>query len=163
VSDLPICDYDTQRRAREDAADASERVWPADLPVGAWGYPQVQGHCPACGLHSLFLASGGYVTCANIPCSNPTQVTDSLDVANREIERLSISREADMERAWHEGHAAAGETPDYSVNPYSVLPDTAITIAPDALPNGWVHVGQGSRRCTQHGVTECDLHPAGDL
>jgi hypothetical protein len=89
------------------------------------------------------------------------------DALRAEIERLSISREADMERAWNEGHQAGqsyatvvdyDDPTDYSVNPYSVLPDTAITIAPDALPNGWVHVGQGSRRCTQHGVCECDLH-----
>ena len=50
-----------------------------DLPEGAWGYPKVQGFCPACGCRALFLASGGYVTCANIPCPNPTQVTDLLN------------------------------------------------------------------------------------
>jgi hypothetical protein len=93
------------------------------------------------------------------------------EAAHREeIEWLSISREADMERAWNEGHRAGqsyatvvdyDDTTDYSVNPYAALPDTAVTIAPDALPNDWVHIGQ-SRRCTQHGVTECDLHPAGD-
>jgi hypothetical protein len=97
---------------------------------------------------------------------------EHLADAHREIERLSISREADMERAWNEGHQAGqsyatvvdyDDTTDYSVNPYSVLPDTAVTIAPDALPNDWVHAGQGSRRCTHHGVTECALHPAGDL
>ena len=40
--------------------------------------PTVTGRCPACGSSSLFLAVGGYVTCAVIKCPNPTAVSDSL-------------------------------------------------------------------------------------
>lgn len=50
-----------------------------DLPEGAWGYPKVQGNCPACSFGSLFLASGGYVTCANLACLDPTAVSDQLE------------------------------------------------------------------------------------
>ncbi len=52
---------------------------PAGVPVGAWGFPKVTGKCPACGCAALFLAVGGYVTCANIPCPNPTSVAESLN------------------------------------------------------------------------------------
>lgn len=56
---------------------------PDGLPIVAAGvaagWPQVQGACPACGSRSLFLASGGYVTCAIIRCPNPTAVADDLD------------------------------------------------------------------------------------
>jgi hypothetical protein len=41
----------------------------------AAGYPIVQGRCPACGAASLFLASGGFVTCASLRCPNPTQAS----------------------------------------------------------------------------------------
>ncbi len=47
---------------------------------------QVQGYCPACGLNSLFLASGGYVTCSRIDCPNPSVVSDILD--DRETEHI---------------------------------------------------------------------------
>lgn len=45
----------------------------------AAGYPIVKGHCPACGLGSLFLAAGGYVTCAALGCPNPAAATEVLD------------------------------------------------------------------------------------
>lgn len=48
------------------------------LEPGPWGFPLVAGRCPACGLSSLFLAVGGHVTCGNIPCPDPTAVTDML-------------------------------------------------------------------------------------
>lgn len=38
---------------------------------------QVQGRCPMCG-GSLFLGSGGYVTCSRSDCPNPTAVSDLL-------------------------------------------------------------------------------------
>jgi hypothetical protein len=49
-------------------------------PGGGW--PQVEGFCPACGSRSLFLGSGGYVTCSIIRCPNPSAVSDQLE--NRE-------------------------------------------------------------------------------
>lgn len=42
------------------------------------GWPLVRGRCPSCGAASLFLASGGYVTCGIIRCPNPTAVSDAL-------------------------------------------------------------------------------------
>jgi hypothetical protein len=42
-------------------------------------YPIVRGVCTSCGLKSLFLAYGGFVTCANLSCGNPTAVADALE------------------------------------------------------------------------------------
>ena len=39
----------------------------------------VQGRCPFCGHRSLFLGSGGYITCRIAECPNPTGVADLLD------------------------------------------------------------------------------------
>lgn len=47
---------------------------------------KVQGHCPACGHASLFLGSGGYVTCSIRECPDPTLVADILD--DREIHHV---------------------------------------------------------------------------
>lgn len=41
-------------------------------------YPKVQGVCPACKSHSLFLGAGGYVTCAVLSCDEPCAATDIL-------------------------------------------------------------------------------------
>lgn len=41
-------------------------------PFGNVGnFPKVEGKCPACGRDSLFLASGGFVTCSIIGCMDP--------------------------------------------------------------------------------------------
>jgi hypothetical protein len=47
-------------------------------------YPAVAGHCPSCGLSSLFLAEGGYVTCSSLSCQAP-------DAAATELERGTSS------------------------------------------------------------------------
>lgn len=39
------------------------------------GYPQVRGKCPACGNNCLFLAAGGYVTCAIIEYPDPSSAS----------------------------------------------------------------------------------------
>jgi hypothetical protein len=39
----------------------------------------VKGHCPECGNETLFLASGGYITCSWVECRNPTAAADVLD------------------------------------------------------------------------------------
>lgn len=44
-------------------------------------FPEVQGRCPACGGQSLFLGSGGYVTCSRIECPDPTAADDLLHLA----------------------------------------------------------------------------------
>jgi hypothetical protein len=41
-------------------------------------FPRVQGRCPTCGGESLFLATGGYVTCSREDCSRPSHATDLL-------------------------------------------------------------------------------------
>ncbi|TFV33158.1 hypothetical protein E4K10_30220 [Streptomyces sp. T1317-0309] len=41
--------------------------------------PTVQGRCPACRRESLFLGSGGYVTCAQLGCTQPDAATDVLE------------------------------------------------------------------------------------
>lgn len=49
-------------------------------------FPVVKGFCPmGCG-STLFVASGGYVTCSFIHCPNPTAVSDLL--ADREVEHV---------------------------------------------------------------------------
>lgn len=36
------------------------------------------GYCPACGGASLFLGSGGYVTCSRVDCRRPDAAADIL-------------------------------------------------------------------------------------
>lgn len=43
----------------------------ASSAPAAINMPAVSGHCPSCGLKSLFLAVGGWVTCANLNCADP--------------------------------------------------------------------------------------------
>ncbi|PAZ15637.1 hypothetical protein CLM62_12640 [Streptomyces sp. SA15] len=47
-------------------------------------FGDVQGRCPACGGSSLFLAEGGYITCARLDCPNP-------DVASQLLERQPLA------------------------------------------------------------------------
>lgn len=58
--------------------ERTKKIVTDGLTPGGWGYPKVAGKCPACGSESLFLASGGYVTCAVIPCKNPCAAADLL-------------------------------------------------------------------------------------
>lgn len=44
----------------------------------------VQGRCPACGGSSLFLGSGGHVTCSRIHCSNPCAADELLHGESRQ-------------------------------------------------------------------------------
>ncbi len=47
--------------------------------TGGWPrFPRVQGACPACGAHALFLGDGGYVTCAVLTCSDPCRASRLL-------------------------------------------------------------------------------------
>lgn len=45
---------------------------------GASAHPRVQGRCPACNGSSLFLGTGGHVTCSRLDCPNPTLADDQL-------------------------------------------------------------------------------------
>ena len=52
---------------------------PGDRPQHPTGWgPLVRGTCPACGLDSLFLGAGGWVTCANLSCPDPGAAIDLL-------------------------------------------------------------------------------------
>lgn len=55
---------------------------------------EVAGKCPACGWAGLFLGSGGYVTCPQSDCPNPTLAADLLDghylATKRAVEFLEL-------------------------------------------------------------------------
>ena len=48
----------------------------------AKGYPWVKGTCPACGGRTLFVGSGGYITCSYIPCPDPGAAGKLLEVTD---------------------------------------------------------------------------------
>lgn len=54
-----------RREVNATGLDASPLTTARAMPV-------VRGRCPACGLASLFLAVGGYVTCGSLSCPDPT-------------------------------------------------------------------------------------------
>lgn len=41
-------------------------------------YPSIQGRCPACRGDSLFIGSGGYITCSRLDCPNPSAADELL-------------------------------------------------------------------------------------
>ncbi|MFJ9633744.1 hypothetical protein ACIRU8_39230 [Streptomyces sp. NPDC101175] len=51
---------------------------PKSTHPAAAAHQLVQGRCPACRGASLFLGSGGHVTCARLDCPNPCAVDDQL-------------------------------------------------------------------------------------
>lgn len=51
---------------------------PATTARSTAGHPLVQGRCPACRGTSLFLGSGGYVTCSRLHCPNASAADDLL-------------------------------------------------------------------------------------
>lgn len=46
----------------------------------ATGFPFVQGECPACGVRSLFVGSGGYITCSSLECTDPCSPSKALGI-----------------------------------------------------------------------------------
>lgn len=50
----------------------------ASTAPAAAAHPLVKGRCPACNGSSLFLGSGGHVTCSRLDCPNPCAVDDQL-------------------------------------------------------------------------------------
>jgi hypothetical protein len=59
---------------------AQDEALPSSTAPLASGLPLVKGNCPACGHASLFLGSGGYVTCSIAACREP-------DAASRVLEQ----------------------------------------------------------------------------
>lgn len=74
---------DALERALLDSAVRRHEVKVIWARVAAF-MPIVRGTCPACGIKSLFLASGGYVTCANLDCPNPGAASDLLEPTEEE-------------------------------------------------------------------------------
>lgn len=61
-----------------------------ETAVGPWGsepQPRIVTPCPACGGRSLFIGSGGHLTCSYIPCRNPS-VASEIEAMDLEIRRL---------------------------------------------------------------------------
>lgn len=75
---------------------AASRATPASTAPLAAGLPLVRGHCPACGRQSLFLGSGGHVTCSTIDCRNPSAADEVLRHAHlTECQHASGQRQAE--------------------------------------------------------------------
>lgn len=53
-------------------------------------FPDIQGHCPACGWTTLFLGDGGYPTCSRIDCPEPDAATKLLDRDPRTTAREAV-------------------------------------------------------------------------
>lgn len=56
--------------------------------TAAANHPLVQGRCPACRGASLFLGSGGYVTCARLDCPDPCAADKLLHGEQAAIARV---------------------------------------------------------------------------
>ena len=90
---------------------SNSRSMPFEGQPGAWGSePQLRitDKCPTCGCTSLFIGSGGYLTCAVLECPNPG-VGDAIARLQRERdearERLAKAearvREVEQSRLSH--------------------------------------------------------------
>jgi hypothetical protein len=55
----------------------NRRTTPDNPPTSA--FPDVQGRCPACRGESLFVGSGGYITCARRECPEPDAASTLLE------------------------------------------------------------------------------------
>ncbi len=42
----------------------------------------VVGRCPACDRSGLFVGSGGYITCSNVDCPNPSSISTLLQAGD---------------------------------------------------------------------------------
>lgn len=78
-------------------------------------FPRLKGHCPACGLTTLFRGSQGYITCSWLKCPNPGAAHDLLAAAlagrpaspapQVEALRTALKRVTDdMDRAGGDGY-----------------------------------------------------------
>lgn len=88
---------------------------PASTAPAAAAHPNIQGRCPACRGASLFLGSGGYVTCSRLDCPNPCAAdqllhhTDPIECAHEaalgqaqaEVARLTAGEEPVTDPAVH--------------------------------------------------------------
>ena len=54
-------------------------------PFGSARQPRIEDRCPACGVRSLFIGTGGHLTCANLRCANPG-VTSAIEELRSTLE-----------------------------------------------------------------------------
>lgn len=54
---------------------------------------KVAGTCPACGSRSLFLGSGGHVTCSWVDCSAPCAADSLLNEASEAVAKARTATE----------------------------------------------------------------------
>ncbi|MFF7130021.1 hypothetical protein [Streptomyces sp. NPDC008240] len=78
-----------RRRAAEAHDTGTQQPTASTAPLAA-GLPLVKGNCPACHRASLFLGSGGYVTCSVADCREP-------DAASTVLERDGAQQQPDTE------------------------------------------------------------------
>lgn len=74
---LLVDHIDVEIRESTTARMLARRVPVSTAPASA-GHPLVKGRCPACGGASLFLGSGGYLTCARLDCPQPDAATEVI-------------------------------------------------------------------------------------
>jgi hypothetical protein len=65
----------------------ADEVQPASTATLASGLPLVKGNCPGCQRATLFLGTGGYVTCSNSDCPEPDAATTVLEQYGREAHK----------------------------------------------------------------------------
>lgn len=79
--DTPGCDCGHNEMGVEwhatDCQWRTSRTTP-DNPTGS-AFPDVRGRCPACRGESLFVGSGGYITCARRECPEPDAASTLLE------------------------------------------------------------------------------------
>jgi len=82
VARLGVVGDEPGERVTIDITDVREinvdGLIPHPHPAAA-NMPIVRGVCPACGMQSLFLAVGGWVTCVSLRCPNPSAASEALD------------------------------------------------------------------------------------
>jgi len=58
---------------------------PKPGPFGSACQPRIEDRCPACGRGSLFIGTGGHLTCASLKCPNPA-VTSAIESLRATLE-----------------------------------------------------------------------------
>lgn len=88
-------DDNVARDAYRERAGAVLFAAQVTSPVEAAPFPRVSGFCPTCRRESLFLASGGHVTCSRLECREPESADNLLHVAALERPGVTASPSGD--------------------------------------------------------------------